>query len=275
MKMIKTIFAAHDFSPASRNALEIAAGIAKKTGSKLFIYHVVSTSALVDNESVYVYSPEQDIKRSSALMRRGITYLKKKYPGVHIAFEVDMGFLVPAIKEKVLELQPWLSVVGVKKRTGLDRVIFGDVCTTLIGKIKSPMLVVPLNFKKLKVDTVTYAWDGKTSEVHQLAVLKDLITNEKGHIIALNVTHYDADVEKNTGNFKAGLKKMFPNQDTELQQVHGLDKETEFEKAVRKINPDVLVVYAHHYNAWQNMFHKRFSKHALKFSQSPVIVVSE
>ncbi len=275
MKMIKTVFAAHDFSAASRNALEIAAGIAKKTGSKLFIYHVVSTSALTDNESVYVYSPEKDIKRSSALLRRGITYLKKKFPGVNIAFEVDFGFLIPTITEKVAELQPWLTVVGVKKRTGLDRVIFGDVCTTLIGKIKSPMLVVPLNDKKLKLNTITYAWDGKNADVHQLSVIKELLSNDNTHIIALNVTHYDTDVDKNIGNFKTGLKKMFPSQATELQQVQGLDKEAEFEKAVRKINPDLLVVYAHHYNIWQNIFHKRFSKHALKFSQSPVIVVSE
>ncbi len=275
MRLIKTVFAAHDFSPASRNALEIAAGIAKKTGSKLYIYHVVSTSALTDNESVYVYSPEQDIKKSSALMRRGITYLKKKFPGVHIAFEVDFGFLVPAITDKVAELQPWLAVVGVKKRTGLDRVIFGDICTTLIGKLRCPMLVVPLNYKSLKLNTIAYAWDGKTPETQHLSVLKELLPAEKTNIIALNVTHYDADVERNLPAFKSGLKKLFPNHSTDLQQVQGLDKETEFEKAVRKINPDLLVVYAHHYNIWQNMFHKRFSKHALKFSQSPVVVISE
>jgi nucleotide-binding universal stress UspA family protein len=275
MKLIKTVFAAHDFSSASRNALEIAAGIAKKTGSKLFIYHVVSTSVLTDNESAYTYSPDNDIKKSSALLRRGITYLKKKFPNVNIAFEVDFGFLVPAITDKIAEVQPWLTVVGVKKRTGLDRVIFGDICTTLIGKIKNPMLVVPLNYKKLKLSSVTYAWDGKTAEVHQLSVLKELFANENVHLVALNVTHYDGEVEKNIGNFKSGLKKMFPNQVPDLQQVQGLDKETEFEKAVKKINPDLLVVYAHHYNIWQNIFHKRFSKHALKFSQSPVIVVSE
>ncbi len=275
MKLIKTILAAHDFSPASRNALEVAAGIAKKTGSKLFIYHVVSTSALTDTESVYVYSPEADIKRSSALLRRGITYLKKKFPNVHIAFEVDYGFLVPSITDKAAELQPWLTVVGVKKRTGLDRVIFGDICTTLVGKLKTPMLVVPLNYKALKASTIVYAWDGKGTDVQHLSPIKEFLSNERTQIIALNVTHHDSEVERNTGNFRMALKKMFPNQSTELQQVQGLDKETEFERAVRKINPDLLVVYAHHYNAWQNVFHKRFSKHALKFSQSPVIVISE
>lgn len=274
MKPNKIVFAAHDFSAASRNALEIAAGIAGKTGSKLFIYHVVSTSVLTDSESLYTYSPDADIKKSSALIRRGITYLKKKHPGLQIAFEVDYGFLVPAISEKIDTLKPWISVVGVKKRTGLDKVIFGDVCTTLIGKVKSALLVIPLNYKSLSLDNIAYGWDGKSAEVHQLASLKELVDGDPVSITAINVSHYDESVERNTGNFRQAMRKMFPAQHTDIHQVMGLDKEVEFEKAVKKMKPDVLVVYAHHYNAWQNLFHKRFSRYALKFSQSPVLIVS-
>lgn len=274
MKPNKVIFAAHDFSPASKNALEIAAGLAQKSASKLFIYHVVSTSVLTDSESLYTYSPDTDIKKASALLRRGITYLKKKFPGMQIAFEVDYGFLVPSISDKIESVNPWLSVVGVKKRTGLDKVIFGDVCTTLIGKVKSPLLVVPLNYKSLKLDNIAYAWDGKSAEVHQLTSLKEMVGSEQVSITGLNVSHYDESVERNSGNFRQALRKLFPVQHTDLKQVMGLDKETEFEKAVKKMKPDLLVVYAHHYNAWQNLFHKRFSRYALKFSQSPVLIVS-
>jgi nucleotide-binding universal stress UspA family protein len=274
MKPNKIVFAAHDFSQSSKNSLEIAAAIAQKTGSKLFIYHVVSASALADAETVYTYSPDLDIKKASALLRRGITYLKKKYSGVPIAFEVDYGFLVPTMSAKVEELNPWLSVFGVKKRTGMDKVIFGDTCTTLIGKLKCPMLVVPLNYKSLKLNSLVYGWDGKTIEVHQLNVLKDMLGFDHSNVTALNVSHYDEQVEKNAASFKFALKKMLPNQHTDLKQIQGLDKEVEFEKAVKNMKPDVLVIYAHHYSLWQSIFHKRFSRHALKFSQSPVLVVS-
>lgn len=274
MKPNKIVFAAHDFSPSSRNSLEVAAAIAQKTGSKLFIYHVVSSSVLADSETVYTYSPDLDIKKASALMRRGITYLKKKFSGVPVAFEVDFGFLVPMMSSKIEELNPWLTVLGVKKRTGMDKVIFGDTCTTLIGKVKSPMLVIPLNYKSLKLNSVVYGWDGKSAEVHQLNVLRDMMGDDHTNLTALNVSHYDDAVDKNAAAFRFALKKMFPNQHTDLKQVMGLDKEVEFEKAVKKMKPDVLVVYAHHYSVWQNIFHKRFSRYALKFSQSPVLVVA-
>ena len=274
MKPNKIVFAAHDFSQSSRNSLEVAAAIAQKTGSKLFIYHVVSSSVLADSETVYTYSPDLDIKKASALLRRGITYLKKKFVGVPIAFEVDFGFLVPMMTSKIEELNPWLTVLGVKKRTGMDKVIFGDTCTTLIGKVKSPMLVIPLNYKSLKLNTAVYGWDGKSAEVHQLNALKEMMGDDQTYLTALNVSHYDETVDKNAAAFKFALKKMFPNQHTDLKQVMGLDREVEFEKAVKKMKPDVLVVYAHHYSVWQNIFHKRFSRYALKFSQSPVLVVA-
>lgn len=274
MKPNKIVFMAHDFSQASRNALDIAADLAQKTGSKLFIYHVVSASVLTDTESVYTYSPDTDIKKASALLRRGITYLKKKFPNILIAFEVDYGFLIPTISSKIEELNPWINILGVKKRTGLDKVIFGDVCTTLIGKLKSPMLVVPLNYKELNTENVVYGWDGKSVEIHQLNVLKEIFGLNPANLTALNVSHYDSDVEKHASSFKFSLKKMFPGQHTDLKMVQGLDKEVEFEKAIKRMKPDLLVVYAHHYTIWQNFFHKRFSRYALKFSQSPVLVVS-
>ena len=90
MKPNKIIFAAHDFSPSSRNSLEVAAAIAEKTGSKLFIYHVVSSSVLADSETMYTFSPDQDIKKASALLRRGITYLKKKFSSVPVNKAIDV-----------------------------------------------------------------------------------------------------------------------------------------------------------------------------------------
>lgn len=276
MKSNKLILAAHDFSPSSKNAIKIAADIAFQTNSKLFLYHVVSTSAFLEAEALYIYNPDDDIKKVSAWMRRAISYLKKSRPGLQITFEVDYGFLLPVLSDKIQSMSPWLSVFGVKKRTGLDKVIFGDVCTALVGKVKSPLLVVPANAKSFDVNLVAYGWDGKTAEVHQLNPIKELIGSKSNvQIKAVNVSHYDQDVEQNKSLFLGLLKKMFPNQLTGIHQILGLDKEHEFEKAIQSMKPDVLVIYARHYNIWQSVFHKRFSKYAIKYTQVPVMIVSQ
>ncbi len=277
MKPTKIILVAHDFSVASRNALELATMIAQQTNSTIYVYHVVSAPVMLEMEgaSASVYSPEEDIKAAGALLRRGVTYLRKRVRGVNIALSVDYGFLIPNIAKKVEEIEPWLTVVGVKKRTGLDKVVFGDVCANLVGKIKSPMLVIPLNYKKLKLGKWVYAWDGKTSDVDYLGVIKEILGRKPATITALNITHYDEDTDKKINAFKNGMKKLFTHQTTDLKQVQGLDKIGEFEKVLRQMEPNMVAVYAHHYNLWQSVFHKRFSRQLFKFTKSPLLVINE
>jgi nucleotide-binding universal stress UspA family protein len=275
MKPSKIILVAHDFSVASRNALELAAHIAQQTNSTLFVYHVVSTPVLLENETAAAYSPEKSIKEAGALLRRGITYLRKRVRGINIALAVDYGFLVPSIAGKVEELDPWLTVLGVKKRTGLDRVVFGDVSKTLVGKIKGPMMVIPLNYKKLKLNKLVYAWDGKSSDVEYLSCIKEILGKKTSTITALNITHYEKATDDNINSFKAGLKKLFTHQVTELKQVQGLDKIAEFEKSIRQMEPDMVIVYAHHYNLWESVFHQRFSRQIFRFIKSPLVIVNE
>lgn len=275
MKNSKTILVAYDLSIASRNALEIAAEIAVNTNSSLFIYHVISASVLTDSEMVYTFSPEEDAKKMNALIKRGVTYLKKRFPGINVNYKIDYGFLIPSIIDKTKEISPWLSVFGVKKRTGLDKVIFGDTCSTLIGQLKGGMLVIPMNYRKLDFRLVAYAWDGQSSEVYQLAPLRTLINNGKSKIQAINITHYDEKADKNVQPFKQNLKRMFAGHSVEINQIQGLDKEKEMERVIRKIEPKLTVVFAHHYTTWQKIFHKRFSRKIFKFIKSPMLVISE
>jgi nucleotide-binding universal stress UspA family protein len=273
MKTTNTILAAHDFSPSSKNALNIAAEIALKTDSKLLVYHVVSTSVLADTVSTVNYSPDDEIKKNEGLLKRSVTALKKKFPELKATGLVEFGFLIPTIADKIEDVKPWLMVLGVKKRSGFDKVIFGDVCSTLVDKISTPLLVVPLNVKVMNLNTVAYAWDGKTSETAQLNPLKTLLGNTLSDIVSVNISHYDADVEKRANTFNAAVKKMFPQQQVDLKQILGLDKETTMESALDKMKPDLLVVFSHHYGFWKGLFHKSFAKQAVNFSKSPVLVV--
>ena len=275
MKPSKIILVAHDFSVASRNALELATMIAQQTNSTIFVYHVVSAPIMLEMEGAPAYSPEEDIKEAGALLRRGVTYLRKRVRGVNIALSVDYGFLIPNIAKKVEELDPWMTVVGVKKRTGLDKVVFGDVCANLVGKIKSPLLVIPLNYKKMKLNKIVYGWDGKSTDTDYLNVVKEIVAKKPVNVTAVNITHYDEMPEAHLNTFKSNFKKVFLQQNTEVKQVMGLDKIGEFEKVVKQMEPNMVVVYAHHYNLWQSVFHKRFSRQLFKFTKSPLMIIHE
>lgn len=273
MKPTTTIFAAHDFSKPSKNALNIAAELALKTQSTLFVYHVLSSAAITDNVNLVNFSADISLNRAMGALKRSVLALKKQFPELKIEFDLGSGFLVTTINDKIKEINPWISVLGVKKRTGFDKMIFGDVCSVLVDKVDVPMLVIPNNYKDLKLDKLSYAWDGDTLETSQLKSLNTLLGDQLSEILVLNVTHYDDTVLKKSNTFKSALQKMFKLQTVEIKHVMGLDTIKTMEEALLEIKPDLLVVYKHHESFWQRLFHKSFSKKAIQFSHSPVLVL--
>lgn len=272
MKNSNTIFVAHNFTPASKNALNIAIELALKTNSELFIFNIISSAILTENAAFIDITPTKEINKHNGLLKRSTSALIKKYPQLKVNYAVEYGFLLPTMVSKTQEIKPWLFILGVNKRTSFEKVIFGDTCTTLIDNVKIPSLIIPLNYKTLKTNLVAYAWDGKTAETTQLNALEKILSNGN-KLTAINITHHDESAIKKANILKSALAHKFPLLDINLLQIMGLDEKTEFKKSLSSLKPNLLVVYAHHYSFWQSIFHKSFTKQAIGFSKSPVLVV--
>ncbi len=270
--MNNTILFAHDFSSSADNALKLTAQFANSTGHHLHIYHVISTSVMVDTINIVDYSADQEIENAQNKINKEIESIQIQYPDLKMSSAVDYGFLIPKMVDKVNELNPKILVLGVKRRTGFDKVIFGDVCAVLVDKINVPLLVIPENTEHFDVNLIAYAWDGQTKETQQLKVLNEFVSHST-IIKIVNVNHYDEEVLDRGKEFEGELQSVFQNQTVHLVQKLGLDEEATMEQALNDLHPDLLVVYAHHYSFWQSLFHKSFSKQAISFSKAPVLVV--
>ncbi len=272
MKKSNTIFVAHNFTPASKNALNIATKFALKTNSELFIFNIISSAILTENAAFIDTTPTKEINKHKGLLKRTANVLSNKNPTLKVSYAVEYGFLLPTMIAKTEEIKPWLFILGVNKRTNFEKIIFGDTCTTLIDKVLIPTLIIPLNYKTINTNLVTYAWDGKTTETAQLNSLEK-ITSDGNKLLVLNITHHDEAAIKNANVLKRALTNKFSTLDVSLLQIMGLDEKNEFKKSITNIQPNLLVVYAHHYSFWQSIFHQSFTKQAIGFSKSPVLVV--
>lgn len=271
--MNNTILFAHDFSPSSDNALKLISEFANSTSQSLIIYHVISTSIMLETVNMVDYSAEKEIDSARVKIQAEITEIQKSFPNLKISLMVDFGFLIPTMADKVNDLNPSLLVLGVKKRTGFDKVIFGDVCSTLLDKIKIPMLVIPENTDSFNLNLIACAWDGKSDETEKLHLLKEFGLSDSAKIKVINVNHYDDTVLENSKVFKQNIQNLFGENSIQMIQKLGLGEEETMELALNEMQPDLLVVFAHHYGFWQSLFHKSFSKQAISFSKAPVLVL--
>ena len=135
-----------DFSPTSRDALALAASLARRTGGRLTLLHVGATPtySMTQAWSASMHMPIKELqermkRESQALVERWLqsdipqgvearTVLREGFPPDEIVVEADDHDLV---------------VIGTHGRTGADRVVLGSVAERVVRRCKVPVLVAP------------------------------------------------------------------------------------------------------------------------------------
>jgi nucleotide-binding universal stress UspA family protein len=135
-----------DFSSTSRDALALAASLARRSGGKLTLLHVGATPtySMTQAWSASMHMPIRELhermkRESQALVERWLqsdvpagvearTVLREGFPPDEIVAEADDHDLV---------------VIGTHGRTGADRVALGSVAERGVRRCKVPVLVAP------------------------------------------------------------------------------------------------------------------------------------
>lgn len=135
---IHTILCATDLSLASRNALALAAGLARDYKAGLEIVHVVQLPAAVYGEVFTELAEEGYTERAWADLRAFVpTDL-----GVPVQLRVEEGDAATEIVRVAEEIKSDLIVLGTHGRTGLSRLLLGSVAEQVLRRAPCPVLTV-------------------------------------------------------------------------------------------------------------------------------------
>jgi nucleotide-binding universal stress UspA family protein len=147
MLPIRTILCPTDFSEYSRDALPLAAALARDYHARLTILHVLPLSIIAYGEGLYL--PESDDVRAEARERLDALLI----PDADLLTERRLAEGHPAdvILHFAREIPADLVVMGTHGRTGLNRVLMGSVAEQVVRHAPCPVLTVraPLSAAKL------------------------------------------------------------------------------------------------------------------------------
>jgi universal stress protein A len=127
-----------DFSPTGGAALEAAAGLARSSGGKLLIVHVVEHQGLSENLVFSLVEPHLSMKELDEQLRTAIPS-DKSVPYEH---RLLRGAPIDRILDLAESEQVDLIVIGTHGRRGLDRVLMGSVAEAIVRRAKCPVLAV-------------------------------------------------------------------------------------------------------------------------------------
>jgi nucleotide-binding universal stress UspA family protein len=147
--MNRAIVCGFDGSPDSRAALEVAAGLSKRLGSRLVLAHVAEV-AYVPYAAAYplggTAGPMTVAKEIDAEEDAGDRLLEQAAVAaglVDAERRVEMGVPAERLADVADEEDAELIVVGSRGRGAFKAAFLGSVSNSLVGVARCPVLIVP------------------------------------------------------------------------------------------------------------------------------------
>lgn len=142
---MKRILIPTDFSPVADNAMDYALDIAAKFKSNLLIYHVYSLQGELRRNRRHFKNKEPYIEAIEQKMVDFVAKFEDKSSrlGLRIDSKVEENSPYFLFKNKITKNAIDLIVMGTKRATRLEKVIYGSAAATALETAEAPVLVVP------------------------------------------------------------------------------------------------------------------------------------
>lgn len=144
---MKNILVPCDFSPASKEALKLAADIASRTKGRVSVLHVIYTPVMYDTTFAgampIAYNPDF-ITGMEEDARSEFETLCRSYDNgtVKPALEITQGDIVSSIKRLIEKNRIDLVVMGTTGSSGLEEILIGSNTEKVVRNVSVPVLTV-------------------------------------------------------------------------------------------------------------------------------------
>jgi nucleotide-binding universal stress UspA family protein len=132
-----------DFSPRARAAVEVAVGLAQRTGGNVELLHVVPPRAADIVALGAEAAGREDKIRSDAHARLAAECREVPGGGASLSSWVEDGEVESAVLHRARSIEADLIVMGANGRAGLERFVLGSAAERTVRRADRPVMVVP------------------------------------------------------------------------------------------------------------------------------------
>jgi nucleotide-binding universal stress UspA family protein len=268
---MKTILVPTDFSENALRALEVAIGIAKKTGASIVAFNAYD---IPYSQNVMTTSLLEIMKENSESGMKDI-YSRLEESGIAFRVESRLGNPIRAVKELAKKESADLVVLGTKGASGIEEILIGSNAASILHAVDCPVLAIPANGTIDDWKTIIYACDlNNNGEIEALTQLKSIAKTFGSTVSIVHVQDKD-DKELHVINryhyekYLLGIELSFHV----LDDIGGVEKT--ILKFAQEQNADLLALLARRYGFLQGMFHKSMTSQIAYHSRLPFLTLHE
>ena len=272
---MKRILVPVDFSKEAENAARVAASIAKKTNSEIFLVHMLELPVnIIDpTEIASVNSGPQALFYMKQANEKFKNFVKKPFfKGVKVVESVQFQLAFSGIIEESKKHGIDLIVMGSQGASGLQEMFIGSNTEKVVRRSEVPVLVIKKRKTDFEVKNLIFASDFRTEGKRSFPKVLEFakIFKPKIHFLYVNTIH-------NFNTTKEIEKKMdkFIN-DFEIDNYEKIIyNDISVEKGIlsyaRDIDADLIALNTHGRSGLSQLFNGSIGRELANHALRPVI----
>jgi len=269
---MKRILVPVDFSKEAEYAAQVAAKIAKKTGSEIFLVHMLELpiNTIDPAEMSSIRSEPQSIYFMKLAHEKFQNFIKLPFfKGIKIIESLQFHHAFTGIINESKKNKIDLIVMGSQGASGLQEMFIGSNTEKVVRRSEVPVLVIKKAAKDFKVNNMVFASDYKKESKNTFQNVIDFadLFNAKIHFLYVNTIH-------NFSTTKAIEKKMnkFIKDFKISKYTKTIYNDISIEKGIlsfsRGINADLIALNTHGRSGLSQLFNgsvgQELTNHAIK-----------
>ncbi len=272
---MKRILVPVDFSKEAEAAARVAANIAKKTNSEIFLVHMLELPvSTIDPAEMNTISSEPQIIYFMKLAHKKFETFKKLsfFKGLRVIETVQFQHAFSGIIDESTKNNIDLIVMGSQGASGLQEMFIGSNTEKVVRKSKIPVLVIKKNVKNFDIKSILFASDfnkESKSTFHRVADFARLF-DAKINLLYVNTIHNfntSDNIEKRIAKFMGDFD--FDNYTTSI--YNDISVEKGILSFGRKINADLIALNTHGRSGLSQLFNGSIGQELANHALRPVI----
>lgn len=272
---MKRILVPVDFSKEAENAARVAAHIAKKTGSEIFLVHMLELPVTtIDPAEMNTISREPQIIYFMKLAHEKFEKFISLpfFKGIKVVETVQFQHAFSGIISESEKNDIDLIVMGSQGASGLQEMFIGSNTEKVVRRSKIPVLVIKEDTQDFKIEDVIFASDfnEESKSTFQRVVNFVSIFDAKIHLLYINTIHNF----NTTKNIENRIKDFMSSFDFDNYTTN-IYNDVSIEKGIlsfgRDINADLIALNTHGRSGLSQLFNGSIGQELANHALRPVI----
>ena len=280
-KKMKKILVPTDFSTCANHAVDFAVQSAKYLPVKITLLHAFEV-----NGNIYTDYMGVNKEFNQSLLdevHNKLTQLKKlieETEGIIVDTHVSVTPVIDAVLQATEDLKIDLVIMGTLGAGSLKEKLWGSKTSSLIGKTKVPVMVIPFFYEWKKPEILLLSTNHFEKEPAILNYLFEMADLYMAKVQVAVFTDEDDDSAetfmehaREVPQYEKKLQTQYKNELLSVTHLFGKEFEETLQKHIEENEIDILAMVTYQRKFWDRIFHPSMTKRMSYHTTIPLLVI--